>query len=200
MADSQQLVSQMTSEAGQFPLQLADSKVMLKARHLYCTKFYTLAQVAKALKLPRQQVERWASIFDWHALRQKREFKIYQRINKIRKIAPPNIDVRHDQIFANLEGLIEDTVQRLQNRDDVDPEDIKILVQSMKQVQESRRLIHKKETSHRKKTVEITNNSELFQAILDGIVGSVGKPLPESHRIEEPVKEAEFEVKDDLDK
>jgi hypothetical protein len=172
------------------------SAVMLKARHLYVTRMMPVSHIAQELKLKTAMVKSWSDMFDWHSMRKEREFRIYSKISKIRSRVAPNIDNRQDSIFASLEGLIEDTVSRMAEQPAVDPDDIKSLVAAMKTIQESRRIIHKKEGPVSRKKVDISIDSSLFDQLLTTVSGLAADPL---HRVEVLAKDAAYEVVDDLE-
>jgi len=174
------------------------SRVLLKARNLYVTRMMTAGNVALELKISKKQVLTWADMFDWHSMRKEREFRIYSRVSKIRSRIAPNIDTRQDQIFATLEGIIEDTANRIANADQgaVDIDDIKSLVSAMKTVQDSRRLIHNKKSKVADKEASTVQGTAIFEKLVGMISGVATDPMQNPTPM---LKEATYTVQDDLE-
>lgn len=119
---------------------------MMRARTLYCRKLKQKSEVARAVGVTIGDLDRWIMMNDWDKLRHETEFKYYQRVSGIRQKAFPDIDSKHDQMFHNLESLIEDTVFRLKRDEkELEPKDLVALANASKTCMESRRTIHNKE-------------------------------------------------------
>jgi transposase len=174
---------------------------MMHARNLYVTKLRSKRKVAKAVGVTLDVLERWIHQFAWDDLRQKREYQLYQKVSGIRRKAIPDIDQKHDQLFHNLESLIEDTIYRIK-RDEIaiSPRDLPALATAARICMDSRRTVHKKEGPVSRHVHELSDHSVFheFASMLTDTVTS-----PKLNRIDvdaaEVVKQIPYRVAEDAE-
>lgn len=180
----------------------------MQARRLYCRQFASKHDVSKKVGVPIYILESWVLQFGWDEIRAKTEFRLYQRVTGIRRRCIPNIDEKHDQMFHNLESLIEDTIFKLKRDDtEVDPRYLTALAQAAKTCMEARRTIHKKEGPINRHSIEVTEGGVFneFAAMLVNATGKggltdlkLGQP-EEMKQIPCVVEDQEYEVETELE-
>lgn len=154
---------------------------MLRAKHLYVTKGLPVKVIARDLDIEPTVIERWAHLFNWHDMRTERERQQYQRVLGIRRSFTPNIDQKHDRLYNSIEGLLEDTLQHMQNSDQpVTPAQLRTLSSVLKNCQDGRRIIQGKEQNITKNVKEVSENTDLLDNVIEAIGKLSGKSTPSS--------------------
>lgn len=147
-------------------LRVINPAKMLQAKALYVRKMMSRRRTAKAVGVPLEVIDRWADSFGWDAEKKKIEFEWFQKVSEVRR-KTVDIDERHDQMFHDLETLIEDTLRVMRKNNTATPRDISVLAGALRVTMEGRRTVRKMEGPATRKVIEFQNNPQLLEEFIE---------------------------------
>jgi len=150
---------------------------LLKVRHLYVTKGYSTARIAKKLGIPEANVHRWVIAFSWEEERDRRLFSRLRNVKDFRDNKSEYLDERHDRILGTAETIAEQILNKhIDKQIELDPSELKAVVDTVKNSVAMRREIHGKEgkVSVSKRTISLE-----APGIMKQIAAAVADSAPE---------------------
>lgn len=178
-----------------------------QARTLYVIRQLDAKAIARFLKVPLSEVERWIVSFAWTEERDRLLFAKFRRVREMQAAAGQSLDERHNRIFGTLESIAEQLLQRHMDGDiELTPQDLKSITSVVKDASAGRRLAHNKESSSTKKVLEI-QAPEVFKQVGAAVMGLLNGSSPRAYRDAEvekkslllEAKDAEFELVEEGD-
>lgn len=127
-----------------------------KARALFVIHSHKPKEIAKQLKVPVSEIERWALAFGWYEERDHRLFTKFRALHEMRSRNGANLDERHDRILGTLESVAEQVLQRhMDGEIELSPGDLRAISGVIKDATSGRRSVHNKEGTTTRKIIEL---------------------------------------------